>query len=301
MKPQVEAGAASLALSWVRVMDYVALTKPKITVFVALSTTVGFVLGAAGVFEFLRLLHTLLATFLVASGSAVLNQFLERKLDARMERTANRPLPAGRLYPEEAFLLGLLLSGIGILYMGLQINWLASFLAALTSVIYLFLYTPLKRKSTHNTAVGAIAGALPPVGGWAAAQGEIGGGAWLLFGILFFWQFPHFFSIAWIYREDYVRGGFKMISTNDPEGRRTARQINIYSAILLAFCLLPWLAGLGGVLYLAVAVAVGLPLLYSGIVFARTRSEQNARRLLRTTLIYLPLLWIALLFDTFML
>jgi protoheme IX farnesyltransferase len=301
MKPQVETGAASLALSWVRVMDYVALTKPKITVFVALSTAVGFVLGAAGVFEFLPLLHTLLATVLVASGSAVLNQFLERKMDARMKRTANRPLPAGRLHPEEALLFGLLLSGTGILYMGLKINWLAGFLAALTSVIYLFLYTPLKRKSTHNTTVGAIAGALPPMGGWAAAQGEIGGGAWLLFGILFFWQFPHFFSIAWIYRADYVRGGFKMITTGDPAGRRTARQINIYSAILLAFSMLPMLVGLGGVLYIAVAAATGLCLLYSGIVFARTRSEQNARRLLRTTLIHLPLLWIALLFDRFLL
>ena len=153
-----------------RVMDYVALTKPKITVFVALSTSVGFVVGAAGVFEFYRLLHTLLATVLIASGSAVLNQFLERKMDARMERTANRPLPAGRLYPEEAYLFGLLLSGTGILYMGLRINWLAGFLAALTWVIYLFLYTPMKRKSTHNTAVGAIAGALP-------AHGRLGRGA----------------------------------------------------------------------------------------------------------------------------
>ncbi len=298
MKRQVEAGAA---LSWVRVMDYVSLTKPRITVFVVLSTTVGFVLGAAGVFEFFRLLHTVLATVLIASGSAVLNQYLERKMDARMERTAKRPLPAGRLHPKEAYLFGLLLSGTGILYMGLQINWLAGFLAGLTAVIYLFLYTPLKRKSTHNTAVGAIAGALPPVGGWAAAQGEVGGGAWLLFGILFLWQFPHFFSIAWIYREDYVRGGFKMISTNDPEGRRTARQINIYSAILMAFCLLPGLVGLSGVLYVAVAAAMGICLLYSGIVFSRSRSRQNARRLLRTTLVYLPLLWAALLFDTFLL
>ena len=300
MKPRVEAGAADVVLSWTRLMDYVALTKPKITVFVVLSTTVGFVQGAAGVFEFSRLLHTLLATVLVASGSAVLNQYLERKTDARMARTANRPLPAGRLYAEEAYLFGLLLSATGILYFGLQINWLAGFLAGLTSVIYLFMYTPLKRKSTHNTAVGAVAGALPPMGGWAAAQGEIGGGAWMLFGILFLWQFPHFFSIAWIYRDDYGRGGFRMISVDDPAGRRTARQIGIYSAILLAFSFLPWLAELTGLLYAAVAAAAGFCLLYYVIVFSRTRTEQNARRLLRTTLVYLPLLWIALLFDAFL-
>ncbi|MDE2890340.1 MAG: heme o synthase [Gemmatimonadota bacterium] len=298
MKPRVEAGTADAALSWARLMDYLALTKPKITIFVVLSTTVGFVLGAAGVFESARLLHTLLATVLVASGSAVLNQFLERKTDARMERTASRPLPAGRLYTEEAYLFGLLLSGTGILYMGLQINWLAGFLAGLTTVIYLFMYTPLKRISTHNTFVGAVAGALPPMGGWAAAQGEIGGGAWLLFGILFLWQFPHFYSIAWIYRDDYASGGFKMISIDDPAGRRTARQIGLYSAILLAFSFLPWLAELTGLLYAAVAAAVGICLAYSVVVFSRTRSEKNARRLLRTTLVYLPLLWFALLFDT---
>ena len=286
------------ALSWARLMDYLALTKPKITVFVVLSATVGFVVGAAGVFESARLLHTLLATVLVASGSAVLNQYLERKTDARMERTANRPLPAGRLYAEEAYLFGLLLSGAGVLYMGLQINWLAGFLAGLTTVIYLFLYTPLKRRSTHNTAVGAVAGALPPMGGWAAAQGEVGTGAWLLFGILFLWQFPHFFSIAWIYRDDYARGGFNMISIDDPAGRRTATQISVYSAILLAFSFLPWLAGLTGLLYAAVAAGAGFCLLYPVILFARVRTLQNARRLLRATLVYLPLLWIALLFDT---
>ncbi len=300
MKPRVEAGTADVALSWARLMDYVALTKPKITVFVVLSTTVGFVLGAAGVIEFTRLLHTLLATVLVASGSAVLNQFLERKTDARMERTANRPLPAGRLYAEEAYLFGLLLSGTGILYMGLQINWLAGLLAGLTSVIYLFMYTPLKRRSTHNTAVGAVAGALPPMGGWAAAQGEIGWGAWLLFGILFLWQFPHFFSIAWIYRDDYERGGFKMISIGDPAGRRTATQIGVYGAILLVFSFLPWLAGMTGLLYAAVAAAAGLCLVLFVVLFTSTRTEQNARRLLRTTLVYLPLLWIALLFDAFL-
>lgn len=300
MKPRVEAWAAGAALSWARLMDYLALTKPKITIFVVLSTTVGFVLGAAGVFEFSRLLHTLLATVLVASGSAVLNQFLERRADARMERTANRPLPAGRLYAEEAYLFGLLLSGTGILYMGLQINWLAGFLAGLTSVIYLFMYTPLKRRSTHNTAVGALAGALPPMGGWAAAQGEIGAGAWLLFGILFLWQFPHFFSIAWIYREDYERGGFKMISVEDSAGRRTATQIGVYSAILLAFSFLPWVAELTGLLYAAAAAAAGICLIYCVFTFARVRTERNARRLLRATLVYLPLLWFALLFDTFL-
>ena len=300
MKPRVEAGTADVALSWARLMDYLALTKPKITVFVVLSATVGFVVGADGVFEFSRLLHTLLATVLVAGGSAVLNQFLERRADARMERTSNRPLPAGRLYAEEAYLFGLLLSGTGILYMGLQINWLAAFLAGLTSVIYLFMYTPLKRRTTHNTAVGAVAGALPPMGGWAAALGEVGWGAWLLFGILFLWQFPHFFSIAWIYREDYDRGGFRMISIEDPAGRRTATQIGVYSAILLAFSFLPWVAELSGWVYAVAAAAAGLCLIYYVFTFARVRTERNAKRLLRASLVYLPLLWIALLFDAFL-
>ncbi len=297
MKPQANIGEANLPLTRVRVSDYIALTKPRITLFVAMSTGVGFVLGAIGSLDLVRLFHTLLATLLVAGGSAVLNQFLERDLDARMRRTENRPLPAGRVQPEAAYLFGLLLSAVGILYLGMAMNWLAGLLAGLTSGIYLFLYTPLKQKTAHNTAVGAIAGALPPVGGWAAARGEVGAEAWALFAIMFLWQFPHFFSIAWIYREDYARGGHRMLSVEDPKGDRLSQQVILYSLVLLPFSLLPALLWVSGAVYFAVAVVLGLGLLRFSFSFARYRTEQDARRLLRATLVYLPTLWVMMVLD----
>jgi protoheme IX farnesyltransferase len=297
MKPQADIGEANLSLTWTRVSDYMALTKPRITLFVALSTAVGFVLGATGSLDLARLLHTVLATLVIAGGAAVLNQFLERDLDARMRRTKNRPLPAGRLQPEEAYVFGLLLSALGILYLGMVVNWLAGILAGLTSGIYLFLYTPLKQKTAHNTAVGAIAGALPPVGGWAAARGEVGAEAWVLFAIMFLWQFPHFFSIAWIYREDYVRGGHRMISVEDSGGDRISQQVVLYSLVLLPFSLLPALVWVSGTVYFIAAVVLGLGLLRFSFSFARYRTEHDARRLLRATLVYLPTLWVMMVLD----
>ncbi len=295
MKPQADIGEANLSFIWTRVSDYMALTKPRIALFVALSTAVGFVLGGSP--DLARLLHTLLATLVIAGGAAVLNQFLERDLDARMRRTENRPLPAGRLQPEEAYVFGLLLSALGILYMGMVVNWLAGILAGLTSGIYLFLYTPLKQKTPHNTAVGAVAGALPPVGGWAAAQGEVGAEAWMLFAIMFLWQFPHFLSIAWIYREDYARGGHRMISVEDSGGDRISQQVVLYSLVLFPFSLLPALVWVSGTVYFTAAVVLGLGLLRFSFSFARYRTERDARRLLRATLVYLPTLWVMMVLD----
>ncbi len=297
MKPQADIGQANLSLARARVTDYVTLAKPRITLFVALSTMVGFILGTIGPFDYPLLFHTLLATLLVAGGSAVLNQFLERDLDARMKRTEKRPIPAGRLQPEEAYLFGLLLSASGILYMGMAANWMAGLLAGLTSGIYLFLYTPLKQKTAHNTAVGAVAGALPPVGGWAAAQGEVGGEALVLFAIMFLWQFPHFYSIAWIYRDDYARGGQRMLSVEDPGGHRISQQVVAYSLILIPFSLLPALLWVNGAVYFASAVVLGLGLLRFSFSFAKYRTEYCARSLLRATLVYLPTLWILMVLD----
>ncbi|MDA0745342.1 MAG: heme o synthase [bacterium] len=297
MKPQADIGEVGYSLSRTRMMDYVTLTKPRISVFVALSTTVGFVLGSSGSVDLGRMMHTLLATLMVSAGSAALNQFIERDLDARMRRTANRPLPSGRLQPVEAFVFGLLLCAIGIFYLGLKVSWLVSLVAALTNFIYLFLYTPLKQKTAHNTAVGAVSGALPPVGGWAAAHGDLGIGAWVLFAIMFAWQFPHFFSIAWIYQEDYKQGGYRMLPVEDPSGNRTSHQVVLYSLVLLPLGLMPSLLQISGGVYFVFSVLLTLGLLFYSFAFARFRTERHARHLMRATLIYLPALWGMMILD----
>jgi protoheme IX farnesyltransferase len=222
---------------------------------------------------------------------------MERERDGRMRRTADRPLPAGRIAPEAAYWFGLIVAGMGIVYLGVLVNWLTGLMGALTAVIYLLVYTPLKPKTTHNTAVGAIAGALPPVGGWTAATGVLSGEALALFGILFLWQFPHFLAIAWLYREDYARGGFRMLPVEDPQGDRTAHQVVLYSLVLLSCSLMPALLGIAGVIYFGVAVLLGFGLLHASFTFARLRTDVVARRLMRATLIYLPVLWLVMMLD----
>jgi protoheme IX farnesyltransferase len=214
-----------------------------------------------------------------------------------MKRTCTRPLPSGRLHPDAAYLYGLVLSVSGILYLGFAVNWLVGLVAAATAIVYLFLYTPMKQKTSHNTAVGAIAGALPPVGGWAAAKGEIGLEAWILFGIMFLWQFPHFFAIAWLYREDYVASGYRMISAGDTEGRRTSRQVIIYSLALVPVSILPFLLGSSGLSYLIAATILAFALLYFSFSFARLRTDLDAKKLMRATLVYLPVLWLVMVID----
>ncbi len=276
---------------------YAELTKPRITLFVTFSSAVGFVLGSSDRVDLFALCHTVIATALIAGGAAALNQFLERREDARMRRTDGRPLPSGRMLADQAYVFGALMSAVGMAYMGIAANWAASLLGGLTSAIYLLAYTPLKQRTSLNTVVGAVAGALPPVGGWAAAHGWPTTGAWILFAVLFFWQIPHFFAIAWIYRDDYARGGYRMVPVQDARGSITAYQIGACSLALLAVSLLPYVTMGAGVAYLLVAAVVGLGMLAVSFRFYRHRTTSAARMLLRATLVYLPALWTALVSD----
>ena len=280
-----------------KLADYWTLTKPEVNSLVIASTLAGFYLGWRGAMNYGLMFHTLAGTLLVASGTATLNQWMERKHDARMRRTANRPLPAGRLSPAEALWFGILLSGAGGLYLGLVVNVLASALAIATLASYLLLYTPLKRKTPYCTLVGAFPGAMPPLIGWAAARGNLSLEALVLYAILFFWQFPHFLSIAWMYREDYARAGLLMLPQNDPQGRRAARQILVTSLALLPISLLPTLLGQMGWVYFLGALPLGLGLLYYGVLTAKVRSNALARRLLLASVLYLPLVFGLMIVD----
>jgi protoheme IX farnesyltransferase len=277
------------AAGWrTKLADYWSLTKPEVNTLVVASTAAGFYLGWRGPMNFLLLFHTLAGTLLIASGTATLNQWVEREADARMRRTANRPLPAGRLSPSEALWFGIVLSVVGGLYLALAVNVLASALALLTLASYLLLYTPLKRKTSYCTLVGAFPGAMPPLIGWAAARGSLSLEAWILYAILFIWQFPHFLSIAWMYREDYARAGLLMLPTDDPQGRAAARQILVTSLALLPVSLIPTWLGQMGMIYFFGALVLGSVVLFFGASTARVRSNVLAKRLLMATVFYLP-------------
>lgn len=273
-----------------RVADYVALTKPGLVAMVLVTTAVGFYLGSVGEVDATRLIGTILATGLAAGGTLALNQYLEYELDARMERTRLRPLPDGRLQPIEALVFGAALTCAGLLYLTLAINPLAGMVTATTVVSYLFLYTPLKTKTALCTLAGAIPGALPPMTGWAAARGDLGIEAWVLFSILFLWQLPHSLAIAWLYRDDYARAGMRLLPVVEPDGSSTARQIAANCFALLAVAMLPSILGLTGKVYFIAASVLGVGLLGFGLQLAIERTPAAARRLLFATLIYLPLL-----------
>ena len=279
------------------VSDYWALTKPEVNVLVLASTLAGFYLGSRGPLSGLRLAHTLLGTLLVASGTATLNQFIEREYDARMRRTANRPLPAGRLAPSWALGFGVLLSAAGALDLALAVNALSSLLALLTLGSYLAFYTPLKRRTPLCTLVGAFPGAMPPLIGWAAARGSLSREAWVLYAVLFLWQFPHFLGIAWMYREDYARAGYVMLPPKDVEGRFTGREIFAFTLLLLPVSLMPALLGQAGVVYLVGASLVGLAFLLCGARLAHSRSNALARSLVLASVVYLPLLFVLMMVD----
>ncbi|MHB8653090.1 MAG: heme o synthase [Terriglobia bacterium] len=283
-----------------KVADYWTLTKPEVNSLVVASTLAGFYLAWRGPMNYTLMIHTLLGTLLVASGTATLNQWVEREFDARMRRTANRPLPAGRLTSAEALWFGIILSVAGGLELALAVNILSSFLALLTLASYLLLYTPLKRKTSYCTLVGAFPGAMPPLIGWAAARGNLNLEAWILYALLFFWQFPHFLSIAWMYREDYERAGLLMLPPNDPQGRLAARQILATSIALLPVSLLPTLLGQMGMTYFFGALALGLAILYYGASTAMVRSKVMARRLLLASVFYLPLVFGLMIVDKFL-
>jgi heme o synthase len=279
------------------IRDLVELVKARLTLLVLVTTAVGFYLGAEGPVNFAALLHTVFGTAAAAAGAAALNQWWEHNLDALMQRTRSRPVPAGRMRPRDAVILGSALSVFGVAYLAFVCNALSAALAAITIIIYIFAYTPLKRVSTFNTALGAVPGALPPMIGWAAARGTLNAGAWMLFAILFFWQLPHFFAIAWMYRDDYARAGFQMISSDDRTGERSASQSVFFCMLLFIVAGLPAFLGIATVFYLLAELILGAVFVAVAMRFLKTRARADARRLFITSIIYLPLLLGALVLS----
>ncbi len=292
------------ALAPARPALYLEITRPRITFMVMLTTAAGFVLsqGAQGAsgggpLPLALFFHALVGTGLVASCSSALNQVIEREHDAKMRRTEERPLPAGRLDPDRALAFSVALGVGGLVYLALAVNLLTALLGAVTLVAYVFVYTPLKRVTSFATVVGAAPGAMPPVMGWAAFSGHLGAGAWALFGILFFWQLPHFLSIAWMYRSDYARAGYPMLPVLEPDGASTARQAVLWAAALVPLSLVPSALGLTGMVYAVGASVLGLGYLAASITFGRRRTGTSGRRLLLASVLYLPGILAVMLAD----
>jgi heme o synthase len=282
------AAAAPLEKSWASVWS--DLVKARLTFLVLLTTLAGFYAGIQGPVNSWLLLHTLLGTGLLACGASALNQLMEREYDARMHRTQGRPLPSGRLQQDTVLVFGSAASVAGLVWLAAGVNALSALVGAVTLGTYLFVYTPLKRFTWLNTLVGAVPGALPPLLGWTAARNELTGGGWTLFAILFFWQIPHFLAIAWLYRDDYVRGGFVMLPNVDPEGVRTGRQAVSHALGLVLVSLLPALYGLAGAFYLGAAVLLGAAFVAAAVRFSRALTVSRARGLFLASILYLPLL-----------
>ncbi|GBC81022.1 Protoheme IX farnesyltransferase 1 [bacterium HR10] len=272
------------------VWAYVELTKPDITLLVVITAAAAFWLGSDHPVDRLALRHVLVGITALSAGIAAMNHYLERERDGRMRRTSRRPLPSGRLRPHQALIFGLGLSILAEVHLFFFLNPLTALLGALAFGSYLFIYTPLKTRTTLCTAIGAIPGAMPALMGWTAARGEITVEGWVLFAILFLWQFPHFFAIAWMYREDYARGGIRMLPVVDPDGRRTGRQIVLYTLLLVGVSLLPPLLRLSGPVYLIGAILLGGYFLRHSLRAARTRARGHARQVLKASIVYLPLL-----------
>ena len=296
-KPQVRAAAAD-ANAPSRAWAYVVLTKPDVTFLVVITTVAGFYLGSAsGPLNWILLAHTLVATMLVAGGTAALNQYVERDMDALMRRTAMRPLPSGQLQPREVIFFGFSTIVVGAIWLAVAVNYIAALVAITTTVLYLGLYTPLKKRTPLATAVGAVPGALPPLIGWAAAHGSLSLGGWVLFAILFFWQFPHFMAIAWMYREDYARAGIKMLPVVEPDGKSTFRQIVTTSAILVWVSALPSVVGMAGISYFFGALALGMFLLQVSLWANRHRTNARAKWLMHATVAHIPILLVWMIAD----
>ncbi len=298
---------ASAVRTRIRLMDYIELMKPELTFLSVLTALCGFYLASEGAFAIFGFVHTALGTALVGGGAGALNQYIERSYDALMKRTERRPLPAGRIAPTEALIFGIVVAVAGLTELMLFVNLLTSFLAFLTITSYLFLYTPLKRVTPSATLVGGIPGALPPLMGWAAARNELAGEAWILFAILFLWQMPHFLSLAWMYRKDYARAGFKMLTVVDKKGNRTARQIVLFCAALLPASLMSTFAGMTGSPYLVGALALGFAFLAIAILFAwytkydadesLAKANFYSRKIFFVSLLYLPALMFLMTID----
>jgi protoheme IX farnesyltransferase len=280
-----------------RLADYLALTKPRLNVLVVATSAAGYYLGATRVLDVWPMALAVAGTAFVAAGAAVLNQVYERDTDALMRRTRARPLPDGRVPPADARIFGLALAICGLALLAARASILAALLAAATLIIYLAVYTPMKRRSPFSTLVGAVPGALPPLIGWTASHGSLSAGGAALFAIVFLWQIPHFMAIAWMYRDDYATAGFPMLPVIEPAGRRAGRQAVLYSAALLPVSLVPTAIGLTGTPYLAIALGLGIALLWLAIRFARSRSDESARTLFLFSITYLPLIWVAMIWN----
>lgn len=289
--------AVALAASRSRTADFTALAKPRLNLLVVASALAGYLMGTSDGVSALPLLATLAGTGLVAGGASAFNQLLERDLDAMMRRTRMRPLPDRRLQGFEAAIFGAAITITGLLILAAFANLLAAGVALFTLLSYVVVYTPLKRRSSFGTVIGAIPGALPPVIGWAAARGALTSEAWTLFGIVFLWQLPHFLAIAWMYREDYARAGYPMLPVIEPDGHSTARQSMIYATALLPLSLAPTLLGLTGIVYFAGALLLGVGFIYLTYRFVRTRTVRDARTVFFGSIIYLPLIWILMIAD----
>ncbi|MGI8542559.1 MAG: heme o synthase [Aridibacter sp.] len=276
---------------------YFELTKPRIAFMLVLTSAAGFYLGAARGFDIWLFLNSMAAITLLAFGVATLNQYLERDIDTKMERTANRPLPTGRVSPNEALIFGISLCLIAESYLFFAVNTLTAVLGLVVVVGYVFLYTPLKTRTTLSTAIGAIPGAMPPLMGWTASANEITLGAWFLFAFLFLWQFPHFLAIAWMYKEQYAKAGIKMLPVVEKDGRITAQQIVIFTILLLPISLAPFFLGISGLIYLFGASILGIWFLYASIQTARAKSIEKARKLLLVSVLYLPIIFALMVFN----
>jgi protoheme IX farnesyltransferase len=293
----VRTGEAALTQSHARSRDFVALAKPRLNLLVVASTLVGYAMAPGEPLAFLNVCGLLLGTGLVAGGASAFNQVIERDLDAMMRRTRTRPLPDQRLQPMEGILFASAATLAGLLLIVVASNLLAAAVALATLLSYVVVYTPLKRRTSFGTVIGAIPGALPPIIGWAAVEGALPAEPWVLFGIMFLWQLPHFLAIAWMYREDYARAGFPMLPVIEPDGRSTGRQAVVYAAALVPVSLAPSVLGMTGGIYFGGALVLGLAFLWLTLRFARSRSAADARRVFFGSIVYLPVLWILMIVN----
>ena len=291
----MRSGAAALTQTHARSRDFIALAKPRLNLLVVASTLVGYAMAPGEPLGFLAICGLLLGTGLVAGGASAYNQVIERDQDALMRRTRTRPMPGQRLQPLEGLLFATTITIAGLLLIAASSNVLAATVALATLLSYAVVYTPLKRRTSFATVIGAIPGALPPIIGWAAVQNALPPEPWVLFGIMFLWQLPHFLAIAWMYREDYARAGFPMLPVIEPDGRSTGRQAVLYAAALVPLSLAPWLLRMAGAVYFAGALVLGIAFLWLTIRFARSRAVADARRVFFGSILYLTVLWILMI------
>ena len=277
--------------------SYIDLMKPNILIMVLITTILGYFLGADGKILWNNLTWMLIGTTFSAGGAGVLNQYLERDQDKIMNRTCNRPIPSGKISPQNALIFGIITVIVGTIVLVVKINLLTGFLSILTAFMYVLIYTPMKRVTWLNTSLGSIPGALPPVGGWAAATNSIDSGAWILFAILYLWQHPHFFAIAWMCKDDYEKAGFKMLPVIEPDGNRTIRQILWHLSLLFPISLLPVLIGMNGNIYLYGVLIITLYYFLSAFPMLYKKSYKNASRILKASVLYLPALMIIIIID----